>query len=286
MTRNAGTITLGSKVTVSDPCYNLGTWCQGVLENVLPGEYNCSYNFDENEGRVSYMYVSHNSLDEKTVRNIVAYTEAEDFEVGVDSGMAGIYDYDYYAAHHKDDLDKEWYTKVYEATKVITPNQDFGKFLTEDWFLQLIDDYIKEMTGIIKPEDEVDLYYTMSCIAKTIMHYVPQTKTEQVQARKENEYCKEFDKILKEKLQAVNLDKGNKQSIVAERKFQSVINRAEFTIPYKQRYSESINYNAMAVDDKAFVSPSGFGDGGYICNTHKNEDNMIDFIEIFFYDEI
>ena len=284
MIRNAGTITLGSKVMVSDPCYKLGTWCQGVLENVLPGEYNCSYNFDENEGRVSYMYVSHNSLDEKTVRNIVAYTEAEDFEVGVDSGMAGIYDYDYYAARHKDDLDKEWYAKVYEATKVITLNQDFGKFLTEDWFLQLIDDYIKKMTGIIKPEDEIDLYYTMSCITKTIMHYVPRTKPEQV--REENEYCKEFDKILKEKLQAVNLDKGNKQSIVAERKFQSVINRAEFTIPYKQRYSESINYNAMAVDDKAFVSPSGFGDGGYICNTHKNEDNMIDFIEIFFYDEI
>ena len=33
------TIKLGNKVMVSDPCYGLDTWCQGVLENVLPGNY-------------------------------------------------------------------------------------------------------------------------------------------------------------------------------------------------------------------------------------------------------
>ena len=32
-----GTFSLGTKVMVSDPCYKLGTWCQGVLENVKSG---------------------------------------------------------------------------------------------------------------------------------------------------------------------------------------------------------------------------------------------------------
>lgn len=284
MIRNAGTITLGSKVIVSDPCYNLGTWCQGVLENVLPGEYNCSYNFDENEGRVSYMYVSHNSLDEKTVRNIVAYTEAEDFEVGVDSGMAGIYDYDYYAAHHKDDLDKEWYAKVYEATKAVCPNENYKKFMSEEWFLDVIDRYIEYIKTIIKPEDNINIYFPM---LNDISAIIGCSATP------------EFANILKEKLKAANLYDGkimnafdattyNQRTLIAmaDVKFESMMKRARNKIPCSQLWPDYVSYLAATIDNNAFVSPSGFGDGGYICNTHKNEDNMIDFIEIFFYDEV
>lgn len=281
MLRNAGTITLGSKVMVSDPCYTLETWCQGVLENVLPGEYNCSYNFDENKGRVSYMYVSHNSLDEKTVRNIVAYTEAEDFEVGVDSGMAGIYDYDYYAAHHKDDLDKEWYAKVYEATKIIQPNENYRKFMSEDWFFTIIDNYIEFVKTIIKPEDNINLYFPMLSDIDAIMGC---------------SHTLEFADILKEKLKAANLSDGEIMSVseditadqkalvaMADVKFESMIKRARNKIPCSQLWPDYVSYSAATIDDKAFVSPSGFGDGGYVCNTHKNENRKIDFIEIFYY---
>ena len=34
-------IKLNSKVMISDPCYGLNTWCQGIIEGVLPGNYNC-----------------------------------------------------------------------------------------------------------------------------------------------------------------------------------------------------------------------------------------------------
>lgn len=35
--KHVGTFSLGTKVMVSDPCYKLNTWCQGVLENVKSG---------------------------------------------------------------------------------------------------------------------------------------------------------------------------------------------------------------------------------------------------------
>ena len=40
-------IQLGEKVMVSDPCYGLNTWCQGVLENVLPGDYRCNIEYSD-----------------------------------------------------------------------------------------------------------------------------------------------------------------------------------------------------------------------------------------------
>ena len=34
-----GTFNLGTKVMVSDTCYKLNTWCQGLLENVKSGRW-------------------------------------------------------------------------------------------------------------------------------------------------------------------------------------------------------------------------------------------------------
>ena len=110
---NKGTIKLGDKVMVSDPCYGLNTWCQGVLENVLPGIYDCYVEYSD-EGvwgvRSASIEVIHQDCENPQF-------EAEDFEVGVDSGQAGIFDYDHYARYHSDRLESEhvdddWYEKV------------------------------------------------------------------------------------------------------------------------------------------------------------------------------
>lgn len=37
-----GFIALNDKVMVSDPCYEMNTWCQGVIDNVLKGNYKCT----------------------------------------------------------------------------------------------------------------------------------------------------------------------------------------------------------------------------------------------------
>lgn len=103
------TIKLGSKVVVSDPCYKLGTWCAGVLENVLPGEYNCDICIEDggNWGnRVSHLYVIHKNYNIR----LCEINEEQEFEVGVDSGTAGVFDYDYYAKYHTtENTDDNWY---------------------------------------------------------------------------------------------------------------------------------------------------------------------------------
>lgn len=163
MLKYEGIISLGERVTVSDPCYDIGTWCMGELNNVLPGTYKCFYDFDEDEQRVYALIVHHNDMSEEEVRTANENSTPESFEVGVDSGMAGVYDSDYYAVTHGDiERNDKWYDAV----------------------------------------------------------------------------CK----------------------LVC-------------------------NNDAAHLDDKAFITSSGFGDGGYTCYTHRNSDNRIDFIKIVYINE-
>ena len=126
-----GNIILGDRVMVSDPCYGLGTWCQGVLENVLPGKYVCKVAFtDEGDWgtRVADIRVEH--VDYK----VMEFDHMEDFEVGVDSGQAGIYDYEYYAKYHADSseknhVDDEWYDKVGNLTYTTEVNPNYERFI-------------------------------------------------------------------------------------------------------------------------------------------------------------
>ena len=123
-------IKLGNKVMVSDPCYGLGTWCQGVLENVLPGNYKCKVEYSD-EGifgkRVSAIEVTHQDYDG------IVPMDMENFEVGVDSGQAGIFDYDYYCQYHTDNNDSEyvddnWYDRVCDLTCECKENTDYEPF--------------------------------------------------------------------------------------------------------------------------------------------------------------
>jgi hypothetical protein len=123
------TIKLGEKVMVSDPCYGLNTWCQGVLENVLPGNYECEVEYKD-EGvwgiRVAAIEVVHED-------DGVCVFEAQDFEVGVDSGQAGIFDYDYYCQYHTDandrkHVDDDWYDRMCDLTLEYKENPDYEPF--------------------------------------------------------------------------------------------------------------------------------------------------------------
>ena len=146
-TENKGIITLGDKVMVSDPCYGLGTWCQGVLENVLPGQYDCNVEYSD-EGdwgtRVSAIEVTHVDYD-----RCILDEELEKFEVGVDSGQAGIFDYEYYAKYHMDVTDRphvndDWYDMVGNLTYTHTPNPDYEEFHwenTDDSFENLLEKF-------------------------------------------------------------------------------------------------------------------------------------------------
>ena len=127
-----GIIKLGEKVMVSDPCYGLGTWCQGVFENVLPGNYRCMIEYSD-EGswgvRVAAIEVIHQDA------RVIRY-ETQDFEVGVDSGQAGIFDYEYYVKYHSDckerpHVNDDWYDRVCDLTIERIKNTNFEEFVRD-----------------------------------------------------------------------------------------------------------------------------------------------------------
>lgn len=130
-TKNKGTIHLGNKVMVSDPCYGLNTWCQGIIENVLPGNYDCNIEYKDKGDwgiRVSAIQATHVDYDACTLDE-----ERELFEVGVDSGQAGIFDYDYYADYHSDQsewphVNEDWYDRCGELTYYREKNPNYEPF--------------------------------------------------------------------------------------------------------------------------------------------------------------
>ena len=107
-------IQLGKKVRVSDPCYGTSVWCSGVVDNVKEGTYNVDINLSD-EGvwgeRVKSLTAIHSEYSGPSI------IERAPFEVGVDSGTAGIFDADYYEKYHtKDDVDEDWYDAIGEVT--------------------------------------------------------------------------------------------------------------------------------------------------------------------------
>ncbi len=145
ITNYKGTIHLESKVIVSDPCYGLNTWCQGIIDNVLPGEYKCvSVYSDEGKWgtRVAAIMLVHKDYSE----DFLVYNEM-DFCVGVDSGQAGIFDYDYYKKYHKDSeekdhVDKYWYDRVCDLTYEEKRNPDYVPF-NENEYTNIMEKCIK-----------------------------------------------------------------------------------------------------------------------------------------------
>ena len=121
-TKNLGQFEIKSdKVMVSDPCYKIGTWCQGIVGNVKKGKWNAQI-FVSDEGdwgnRVAVLIASHNSI-----KGQIAYTcpnwKEEKFEVGVDSGQAGIFDLKEFHSDNGDYNDpKSWYKRVCDLTLI------------------------------------------------------------------------------------------------------------------------------------------------------------------------
>jgi hypothetical protein len=84
------TIKLGSEVVISDPCYDLQTWCQKVVKNVLPGTYHTNVQRKDAEDwgiRNSLLGALHESY---LLDNIV--WKWEPGSLGVDSGQLGFFD--------------------------------------------------------------------------------------------------------------------------------------------------------------------------------------------------
>jgi hypothetical protein len=116
------TITLSNEVMVSDPCYVVGTWCQHKLTNVLPGEYQSTvvkYNDRYWGNRNSFIIAVHKDYNTDKKLN----WRRLPFDIGVDSGQAGIFSMDTYrndevfvSGSRKENDGEEWYEHMSNMT--------------------------------------------------------------------------------------------------------------------------------------------------------------------------
>ena len=98
MLKRLGTMTLGNKVDITDPCYNKDVWCRMTVD-CEPGEYNGYVFVSDEDGwgmRVSEICISKSEhlWDINDMEHIG--------DIGVDAGMAGFF-------NNKPDFnDDEW----------------------------------------------------------------------------------------------------------------------------------------------------------------------------------
>ena len=80
-------IVLGEEVIISDPCYEVPTWCQEIIKNVRPGVYDTQVDYRESDGwgeRVHSLTVLHEIIKSPI-------WEHHCNNIGVDSGQAGVF---------------------------------------------------------------------------------------------------------------------------------------------------------------------------------------------------
>lgn len=103
-----GKIILNDKIIISDPCYTIDTWCTKIIENIKAGTYLC-YIYKESipswGDRVCSLLIVHQDNDIESLKFKYLGT------IGVDSGTAGIFDYNYYEKYHTNVLNEDWYHK-------------------------------------------------------------------------------------------------------------------------------------------------------------------------------
>ena len=130
--KKIGQIELSDTVVVSDPTYELGIWCQGIIKNILPGVYNCYIEIsDENDWglRCSRIFVI--NKDYEFEESDYRFDTREEFKIGVDSGQAGIFDLKYYQDTHTPDSSTEWDDEIFE----ITTSQNKGGVIDKKGFI-------------------------------------------------------------------------------------------------------------------------------------------------------
>lgn len=134
-------IKLGGEVIVSDPCYEIPTWCQEVIKNVRPGVYDTEVDISD-EGdwgeRIRSLTVTHKDFEGDN--NWEHYSTS----IGVDSGQAGVF---CMTSYRKDDIaqDMPWLTEKGDpfGDHSIRPEKEEG----EQWYVKMCDRTLSTKEG-------------------------------------------------------------------------------------------------------------------------------------------
>jgi hypothetical protein len=125
-------ILLGEEVIISDPCYEVPTWCQEIIKNVRPGVYDTQVDYRESHGwgeRVHSLTVLHNIIKSPI-------WEHHCNNIGVDSGQAGVF---CMTSYRNDEMSQElpWLTEKGDpfGDHPFRPVKEDG----EQWYVKMCD---------------------------------------------------------------------------------------------------------------------------------------------------
>ena len=215
--KDKGSIKLSQKVRITDPCYDMNTWCAGSAE-IKPGIYLCR----------EYTYNSKFTYNGKTTDDVrcmaleivhkdctgPSYTKHLPIDVGVDSGQAGFFDEPYFRKiSTKEEFCKKWYNRVCRLTYK-RPLFIYGD--SPDMIFNLLQHYSKR--------NQIDTSLVTMKYAKKLYKDI-QTKGEKW------------------------IGGG---------------------------------FQSGTIDNKGFVSSSGYGDGGYDCFVSENAQGETDALLLVF----
>lgn len=253
-----GMITLSNAVRVTDPCYNMDTWCAGTIENVLPGDFDCfSQKADTGDWgiRIANIEVRHKDYPD------VEPTEwISDIDVGVDSGQCGLFDNLYFSSLCEDTVEKEnFYEEVcdltYEEKMIDNPNYvsfEESKYYSSDF-------------EFLKNRSLSDIYSDYKVL------------------------CELKDSLEKDRDDLSNRNDLSKSAITKKLKDFPLYNKfIKRHLDYmhdlcSEKRIMDCSFEANTIDDKGFVSSSGDGDGSYTCFVGRNKDGQVVSVKIDYY---
>ena len=89
-----GKLKLNKEIIATDPCYSLDVWCQ-LLVDIKPGTYSCYV--QEISERIASLELVHEN------HKIIDYPSLKSNNLGVDSGIFGVFNLDYYSEEDRFD---------------------------------------------------------------------------------------------------------------------------------------------------------------------------------------
>lgn len=263
---NEITINLGEKAFVTDPCYKPDTRCMGELKT-KPGKYFCEYKTNE-EDAITMLVLKHEDIkNQDFVCDDLCYLNAE---IGVDSGIAGVFDKDYYETVYKDkDISSKWYSDIISSKKLkkSIPNPNYTDIRTLPEFQTIMSEIIAACTD--------NLYPDMLCVRASLDKILFIKLNDKIQSI----ICGILDEH-NIKLSA-DASMSDEMTEAYVRKISALV--AEKTQATPDMFIENKIVDTPAVcDDKGFYSYTTYGDGVYTCYYHKDNNGNADYIKLLF----
>jgi hypothetical protein len=224
------------KVMVSDPCYKRETWCQGILDNVVEGTWDAYVKKSDEKDwgiRVAELVAVKNEYTPDSIN----FNQIANFQVGVDSGQAGIFDEKYY----RDDKIKKFKYKTCRKISHEYIHRAMEIVLKEFKEMGITSDQINKDMDIMR-----NYYKRMEEVRKELLR---------------DRFHEEVDDDLYEVVEKEYIPKGKKDEWydMACTLTDTVSNPPGI---YKE---EQLEYDFAGCMPNGCVSMSGFGDDIYQC---------------------